>query len=141
MAKIVLLDMHVIVNAVVLSSNANKVTIEMNSELIKATAFSQLTINNLLGVKDWSIDIDFMQDFAATLLDSQLFALWNNQTTFPIELRATSAARSASNPAYVSAAACLPSYSPVSNGHGELAMTTVKFVPGNGVTTMTRLTA
>lgn len=141
MAKIVLTNALVIVNGVTLTSNAKKVTVNMSSEVQDATVFGSLTKVNLLGIKDWSYDIEFLQDYAATALHSQLFALWNGQTSFAVEIRADAGARSTSNPALVVASACLPSYSPISGGVGDLAMVSVTFVPGSGVTTMTNLTA
>lgn len=141
MAKLVLLDAHIVVNGVVLSSSGNKVTIDLKSEVKDVTVFSSLTKLNLLGLKDWSYSIEFLNDYVAAAIDSQLFALWNGQTSFALEVRPTSAARGTSNPAYVVASACLPDYSPISGGVGDVAMTSVNFIPGSGVTTMTRLTA
>lgn len=82
----------------------------------------------LAGMKDWSVDVTFKQDFDATKVDVTLFAILGVSGTF--SGRATSSARSSTNPEY-EGECLLESYPPFGNAIGELATVIARFV-GNG---------
>lgn len=140
MATLVLTDAYVLVNSVDLSDHVKSVTIDYKAELQDASAMSSTTRKNMAGAKDWTITIEFHQDFAASSVDATLFPLVGNDN-FAIEVRPTSAARSATNPAYVSNSATLESYGPVSGSYGEVLGTQATFRPGSGSSDLQRLTA
>ncbi len=122
MAHLVLTDAYVSINGVVLSDHAKQVTLDYSSELQDDTAMGDTTRQRLGGLKDWSMEIEFYQDYAAGEVDATLFALVG--TTFTAEVRPTSAARSATNPGY-NGTGILESYAPLSGEIGAMAMAPV----------------
>jgi hypothetical protein len=81
------------------------------------------------GLKDWSASIDFAQDYAAAQVDATMFPLVGS--TFAVEIRPTSGARSATNPAYTGTG-ILESYQPIGGSVGDEATTTVSIQGANG---------
>lgn len=99
MAIFTLVDAHIIVNSVVLSDHSNHVTIEDNRESKDVTAFGATSKAVMKGLGDAKITIAFFQDFAAGKVHATLQPLIASTTPVNVEVRATSAARSATNPA------------------------------------------
>lgn len=122
MATLVLNNAYVSINSVDLSDHVRQVTVNYQAELLDETAMGATTRARKGGLKDWSMTIEFLQDFAAGEVDATLFGLVG--TTFTVEVRPTSAARSATNPGYTGTG-ILESYPPLGNAVGEMAMTTV----------------
>lgn len=122
MAKVVLTDAYVLVNAVNLSAFVKSVTLNYAAELQDSTTMGDTTRERLGGLKDWSIDLELTQDFAAGAVDATLFGLVGN--TFAVEVRPTSGARSATNPAYTGTG-ILESYPPIGGSIGDLLMTSI----------------
>ena len=129
MGKFVLTDAFVSINSVDLSANVETVTVNYGADTPEKTAMSESSKSRLPGLKDFSLDIQFRQDFAAALVDATLFPLVG-AAAFPIEIRPTSAAVSASNPKFTGNA-LLGSYSPIGGTVGDVAAATVT-LPGDG---------
>lgn len=87
------------------------------------------------GLKNWSMDVEFVQDFASGALDSILWAL--HGTTTAVNYRPNSAVVGTSNPQY-SGAAVLSYNTPATGTVGDLMTTTVTLT-GSGA--LTRATA
>ena len=116
-------DAHVSLNAVDLSAFVTSVTINYSAELLDETAMGDTTRKNKGGLKDWSVAVEFKQDFAAGAVDVSLFALVG--TTFPVVIRPVKATVvGATNPNYTGTG-ILESYTPVGNTVGDLAMAPV----------------
>ena len=126
MAAFTLTDAHVIVNGVTLSDHANSVTVEDNRDQVDFTAFGATSKIYGKGLGDGTITIQFFQDFAAAKTHATLQPLIASTTPVTVEVRATSAARSATNPAVVMSA-LLFSYNGLQGGIGEASMTTATF--------------
>lgn len=118
-APLVLTDCFVSINSVDLSDHVRQVTINYAAELIDDTVMGDSTRSRIGGLKDWSMTIEFLQDFAASEVDVTLFSLVG--TTFTVEVRPTSDAASATNPSY-EGTGILENYNPLGNSVGELAM-------------------
>lgn len=129
MAKIVLKDALVLVNSVTLSDHCEKVTIEVNADEVDFTAFGDSYKEVGQGIKDAKITLTMQQDFAAGSVDATLWPLFAAGTTFPVEIRATSAARSATNPAYL-LTGILMDYSPLDGAVGDKSTTDVTIQNG-----------
>ena len=132
----VLTDARVEINSVVLSDHANDVKINYSAEIKEKTAFGETTKSKLPGVKDWSLDITFLQDFDATKVDATLFPLVG-AAAFPVKVRRTSAAISATNPEF-QGSALVASYPPISGKHGDPHTISIKL---EGTGTLTRAVA
>ena len=90
----------------------------------------------IIGFKDWSLECEFYQDYAASSVDAVLWALYGT-TSFTVGIRATTAANSGTNP-YYNGPVILPTYTPIGGTVGEMAMTSVTF---EGAGTLTRTTS
>lgn len=140
MAPIVLINASVTIDnssgsPVDLSDHVLSFTLNIESDLQEDTAMGATYRSRLGGLKDWSVDITFKQDFAVSKVDATLFDLLGVSGTFTG--LATSDPVSVENPKYTGEF-ILASYPPFSNSIGELAQTSVRF-DGNG--TLTRETS
>src|SRR5258708_4524344 len=98
MATFSALDYDILINTVNMSAMANKASFPMTCVANPDTAFGATFESRKPGLKDANLDIEWNQDFAAAQVDALLWPLFGTVTTF--ELRPTSGARSATNPAY-----------------------------------------
>lgn len=130
MAIFVLTDAMVIVNGVTLSDHANSVTVEDTRDAVDITAFGATSKATTKGLGDASITIDFFQDFAAGKVHATLQPLIASTTPVTVEVRPTSAARSATNPAAV-LSALLMNYNALAGGVGEASKISAQFVNGS----------
>lgn len=135
MATKVLTDAFVELNSTDLSDHVKSVTLNYEAEMQDDTVMGDDTRSNKGGLKNWSVDIEFVQDWAASEVDATLFSLVG--TTFTVVLRSDSATVGATNPEY-SGTGILESYPPLDNSVGELATTSVTIQPAG---TLSRATS
>jgi predicted secreted protein len=135
MAKFALVDAVVTVGGENLSDHISSVTIDVQADDLDTTAFGDLWRTRIGGLKNWSVQLNFHQDFAATEVDATLWPLLGSTTT--ITVKASSASTSATNPVY-SGPALVNSYPVFGNSVGDLATVSVTW-PGAGV--LQRLTS
>jgi hypothetical protein len=127
MAVSVLTDAMVIVNGVTLSDHANSVTINDTRDSVDITAFGATNKAVTKGLGDASISVDFFQDFAAGKTHATLQPLVGSSTGIVVEVRPTSGARSATNPAAVMTG-LLMNYNMLAGGIGEASTISAEFV-------------
>ena len=132
MAVLVLTDADITVNGVVLSDRANSVTLTYEIEAVETTSFGG-NRSFTGGLQNIAIEVEFMQDFAATETEATIFPLVGQQTT--VTVRPSAAATSATNPLYTVTGTYLASHTPVAAAVGELAMTSLSFAGGTLVKT------
>lgn len=129
-------DCFVSVGGVDLSAYVQSATVNYSAEMLDETAMGDTTRKNKGGLKNWSIDVEFKQDFAAGAVDVTLFSLVG--TTFTVIVRPVKAtAVSATNPNYTGTG-ILESYNPVGNGVADLATTSISIQSAG---TLSRATA
>lgn len=128
MASFAFIDARVEINAVVMAGFVRSVTLNVEAEDLEDTAFGDTFRSRLGGLKDWSVDIEFNQDFAGSAVDVTLFPLLG--TVVAIKVRPTTAAIGATNPEY-SGNVLVSEYSPLDGSVGDLATTSVSW-PGAG---------
>lgn len=126
MAKFVIKDARVEVNSVLLSTHANQVTIETEADEVDVTGMGGSFREFIKGMRDVTVTVEFFQDFAGGSVDATLWPLSGSDTPFPVNIRPTSAAISATNPEY-QMTALLFSYAPLDGGVGDASSTTVTF--------------
>lgn len=130
MAISVLTDALVIVNGVTLSDHANQVTINDQRDSVDVTGFGASNKAYTKGLGDATISVQFFQDFAAGKVHSTLQPLLSSSTPVTVEIRPTSAARSATNPAAVMSA-LLMNYNMLDGSIGEASGITAEFTNGS----------
>lgn len=120
MAAFVLNNAYLSINTVDLSDHVRQIKVSYQAEMQDKTAMSNTTHARLAGLKDWSIDVEFNQDFAASKVDATLFSLVG-AASFAIEIRPDSGTVSATNPKYTGNA-LLESYAPMGQKVGDVAV-------------------
>ena len=99
MAKFVFKDCSIVLDGTDLSNKVESVTINYSADTPEDTAMGAGTHSRQPGLLDWTIEINFRQDFAAANVDAKLFPLIG-ATAFVTVIKPTSAAVSATNPSY-----------------------------------------
>lgn len=127
----VLTDAYISVNSNVISDHANKVEIPVTVEDLDTTTFGQTYKTRVGGLKDAQLNITLFDDYSAANLDSIFWPLLGTVVTF--EVRPTSGARSATNPAYTGSV-LINSWKPVTGDVGKAVQLDVSF-PTSGTVT------
>jgi len=128
MAVLVLTDASITVNSIALSDHANSVTLNYEIDSVETTAFGSTGHKFAGGLQNNSLDIEFMQDFAAANVEATIYPLVGTTTT--VVIKPTSSAVSATNPSYTLTGTFLAAHTPVAASVGELAMTSLSFTGG-----------
>lgn len=128
MPAIVLTNAHITVNSVVLQTLGNSVTVNYEVDQVENTGFGSTGHSFQGGLQNNSIDIEFMQDFAAAQTEATIYPLVGTTTT--VIVRPNGGTTSATNPAYTLTGCYLTSHTPVNGAVGELAMTSLSFTGG-----------
>lgn len=123
--EFVLKDASVTINAVDLSDHVRQVTVTHGADLPDRTAMGDDSRRRLPGLKDWSMTVEFNQDFDASEVDATLSSLVG-AASFAVILRPDSSAKSTTNPEYTGSA-LLESYPILSGGIGDAAVASVSF--------------
>jgi hypothetical protein len=127
MAIFTLTDATVIINGVTLSDHADSVTVTDTRDSVDITAFGATSKAVTKGLGDATIEIEMFQDFAAGKTHATLQPLIGSTTGVTIEVRATSAGRSATNPAALMTG-LLMNYNMLAGGIGAASKITATFV-------------
>jgi hypothetical protein len=129
MAQLVFTNGFVSVNGVDLSDHVTNVTIDIQSDEVDITAMSgEGWKTNTGGLKSWSAQFTFQQDFAAGKVDATIWPLLGTSTE--VVLKPVNGGTTSTNPEY-SGNVLVNAYSPIANGVGELATVQVTW-PGSG---------
>jgi len=118
-----------------MSSFATSVTISVNVDDQESTTFGKTYKTRLGGLKEWTVDIDWVSDFAASAVDATIWPLLGTLTT--IKIRPTTSAIGSTNPEY-SGTVLVSEYTPLEGSVGDLASGSVSW-PGSD--TLTRATS
>ena len=135
MANMVLTNAFVSINSVNLSQFVKSVSISYKSEMQDDTAMGDTARSRIGSLKDYTLSIEFFQDFAAGAVDATLFGIVGSVVA--IEVRGSAAAASATNPKYTGSA-ILETYQPVGGSVGDNLMAPVSM---SGVGALTRATS
>ncbi len=136
MASFALTDAKVTVNAVDLSTYVRQVTINVSADELDDTAMGDTFRSRIGGLKDWTVSLEFNQDFSASAVDATLWTAYQAGVV-TVTVKATSAANSATNPQY-SGSVLVSQVNPIANGVGDLASQSITW---QGAGTLSRLTA
>ena len=132
MSKFLLKDVKVMVGTVDLSSHAFNVDTPGTKEQVDVSGFSTTGSREFLpGLADESIVIQFENDFAASQVHATLEPLYRNGTTTLVYVVPTSAAVSATNPAF-GGQGVLFDYNGLSGALNARSETTATFKPAPG---------
>lgn len=123
MAKLVLTNAYVTINAVDLSTYISSISLNVSEDVIETTGFgSTAARTRIAGLLDNSVTIEFMQDFATSTLEPTIYPLLGTTTT--VVVKPVGSVTSATNPSYTFTA-LVSEWQPVSGAVGELATASV----------------
>lgn len=126
MAKHVLRDAQVTVNAVDLSDHVSSVTIETSRPEVDVTSMGADYMETIPGIPDATITVTFFNDYAAGEVYATLQPLSTTDTPFTVAIRPTTAAISATNPE-MQMSSLMYTFSPLSGDIGSANTTEVTF--------------
>ena len=132
MAKIVLTNAVVTVNAVDLSDSVSSITLNSSFDVVETTGFSSTAARTRIGgLADNSISLEFHQDYASGEVEATIFPLLGTVTT--VTVKPVSGATTATNPLYT--VSCLVSeWTPLNGAVGELATASVTWPVSGAIT-------
>jgi hypothetical protein len=134
MARIVLTNALVTVNAVDLSDYVASITLNSSIDVVETTAFSSTAARTRIGgLADNSISLEFHQDYASGEVEATIFPLIGTVTT--VTVKPINATTSATNPLYT-VSALVSEWTPLNGAVGELATASVTW-PVSGAITKT----
>ena len=106
MAKFILQDVTVSVNAVDLSDHAFSVDLAQVRDQIDVSGFNSTGAKSFLpGSTEETVTIGFRQDFASSKVHATINPLYQNSSTFALVIKPTSSGISSTNPAFYGTAA------------------------------------
>lgn len=126
MAKFVLKNCRVEVNAIDFTDHTSSVEVSLSKDDVETTSFSGSGRERVAGLRNEKFTVNFQQDFSAASVDATLWPLYQNETEFTVKVRPTASAISATNPEYV-ASCILLEYQPLAGKVGDLSDTSVTF--------------
>ena len=133
MSSLVLTNAYIILGDSELSTYGNQVSLNFDVETADVTTFGDTTRANIAGLKSWSAEINFVQDFADNLLDEILWGLFDAAAAITCAFRPVNTTIGAGNPEY-SGSGIITSYKPLGNSIGEAAGASVSIVSAGAMT-------
>lgn len=135
MARIVLTNALVTVNAVDLSDLVASITLSSSIDSIETTAFGTSGARARIGgLADNSISLEFHQDYSTSEVEATIFPLIGTVTT--VTVKPVNAATSATNPLYT-ISALVSEWTPLNGSVGELATASVSWPVSGAITKAT----
>ena len=122
MAKFAAPDYFVTINGSDFSTNLNSVELAQEADDLETTAFGSSWRTRIGGLKQASLTLNFMQDFAAGSVDAILNPLLGQIGT--VVLKPTSGTVTSTNPTYTMTA-LVTQYSPFASSVGDIATLSV----------------
>lgn len=100
MAVLALLNAYVTFNAVDLSDHCRSVTISAEADQLDSTTFGDTWREYTGGLKQGTVAMEFLDDFASGSVDATLFSAFNTGTAVAVAVKAVNGAISTTNPEY-----------------------------------------
>lgn len=108
-----------------LSDHVKSLTLNLSNTEVDSTCMAAGGLSRLKGLQDWSMDIEFAQDFASTKVNATLFRKMNSTAPqVTVSFRPTNASAGTSNPEYRGEGIVFE-YTPASGSVGDLAVASI----------------
>ncbi len=132
MATFVFKNGYVMVNNVDLSDHVRSVSLSYSAAEVEDNNMGDSTQQRLAGLKDWSLSVEFSQDYASGKVDATLFDLVG-AAPFAVHVKPVNTTISATNPDFTGNV-ILTEYPILDGSVGDLATTSVNFVAAGDLT-------
>lgn len=137
MAEVVLTNAFLSVDGTDLSDHVRQITLRINNEPQDITAMSDTFRNRIAGLKDWSADVEWNQDYAASEVDVTLQAIVLGDGLASLVIRPDAGVIAVTNPEYTGDA-IIQDYQAVGGAVGDVHVSPTSFL---GAGTLARATA
>ena len=108
-----------------LSSYVRSLTLNFSNVEVDATRMGDKGITRFKGLQDWSMDVEFAQDFAAGSVNATIFRKMNSTAPqVTVSFRPTTSAASTANPEY-KGEGIIFEYTPSGGSVGDLAIASI----------------
>jgi len=132
MARLVLTNAYITVNAVDLSDHIASVTLTTTDDVVETTAFSSTAARTrIAGLADNSVALEFHQDYATSSVEATIYPLVGSATT--VVVKPNGATTAADNPSYTFSA-LVSEWTPLGGAVGELATASVTWPISGAIT-------
>lgn len=131
MAIVMSNDVSLVVNSVDLSDHVREIKVNMSAEDLDATAMGATSKAHAVGLRDDSVEVTFLQDYAASKVDATLSPLVSATAGFSVVVKPVNTTVSSTNPSYTMTG-LLFDYSPIDASVGEISAPEVSFLPAPG---------
>ena len=132
MARIVLTNAFVTINAVNLSDHIASVTLSTSEDIIETTAFGSSARTRVAGLLDNSVTLEFHQDYAASSVEATIYPLIGAAST-AVVVKPNGSTTSSANPSYTFNA-LVSEWTPLNGAIGELATASVTWSIDGAIT-------
>ncbi len=132
MARIVLTNAFVTINAVNLSDHIASVTLSTSEDIIETTAFGSSARTRVAGLLDNSVTLEFHQDYAASSVEATIYPLIGAAST-AVVVKPNGSTTSSTNPSYTFNA-LVSEWTPLNGAIGELATASVTWSIDGAIT-------
>lgn len=127
MAKHMIRDASVVWNGVDLSAHVKSVEISSSADDVTTTTMGATGVQRVPGLRDESLSVTWLQDYAAAKVDATIAPLYTAGTSHTVLVKPTSAAVSATNPSFTATGYVLE-YQPVAGEVGSAHEVETTFV-------------
>lgn len=125
MARLVLTNPVLTINGVNLSAHANQIVFTPSRASLNDAAFGDEFAKTRPGLKNYTVSVQFYQDFAAAAVHATLWPLYFSGLDAVMTFKASNSTTSATNPLF-SGTVWVQDY-PLGGNHGETQMANVTF--------------
>ncbi len=132
MARIVLTNAFVTINAVNLSDHIASVTLSTTEDIVETTAFGSSARTRIAGLLDNSVTLEFHQDYAASSVEATIYPLIGAAST-AVVVKPNGSTTSSTNPSYTFNA-LVSEWTPLNGAIGELATASVTWSIDGAIT-------
>lgn len=132
MARIVLTNAFVTINAVNLSDHISSVTLSTTEDIVETTAFGSSARTRVAGLLDNSVTLEFHQDYAASSVEATIYPLIGAAST-AVVVKPNGSTTSSTNPSYTFNA-LVSEWTPLNGAIGELATASVTWSIDGAIT-------
>lgn len=122
MASFVSTNAHASIGGVDLSAHCVRAELVYEGEVQDDTAHGDSTRSNVGGLLSWTMDFEFLQNYATGGVDPTIYSLVNTTTTCAV--RASATAVGATNPTFTGLG-LISNYQPMAGSVGEMAKASV----------------
>jgi hypothetical protein len=100
MATFAFLNAKVVFNSVDLSDHVRACTLNLQGAALDSATMGDSWNENTMGLKSGTVQLEFLDDFAASQVDATLWGAFNTGTAVAVTVKPVNAATSATNPEY-----------------------------------------